>query len=251
MNSVVALILCLLVGLFLLVGLIFVFKTKKDLKLIDFSIALAFSVLITLGFLEILPESLELVSSKLNNTISYILVFVLAIVGIAILKIIDIFVPNHSHSGNSSKNVLKHIAVITTVAIFIHNIIEGMALYSSFIISFKTGIIFSIGISLHNIALGLLIGTGVYHSNKSKRKTFNFMLVLALSTFVGSLIMSIFNVYLENNVLLGAILSLTLGMIVYITVIELLPLIINTKNKKITSIGIISGLLIMTLTMFI
>lgn len=247
----VALLLCLIVGLFILIGLIIVFKSKKNSKLIDFSIALAFSVLLVLGFLEILPESVELISSKYSLNISYIFVFVLAIIGILLLKVIDIFVPNHSHDGKSSKNVLKHIAIITTIAVCVHNIIEGMALYSAFIVSIKTGIIFSIGIALHNIALGLLIGSGVYNSNNSKKKTFMFMLMVALSTFIGSLIMMIFNIYLESNFILGIILSLTLGMIIYISILELLPLLIKTTNKKVSIIGVVLGLIIMILTMFI
>ncbi len=247
----ISLLLCLIVGLFMLIGIIPVFKSKKSSKLIEFSIALAFSVLVILGFLEILPESVELINSKITITYSYILVFVLAIIGIIILKIIDIFIPNHSHDGNSNTKTLKHIAIITAVAVCVHNIIEGMALYSSFILSIKTGIIFSVGIALHNIALGLLIASGIYNSNNNKKQTFIYMLIISLSTFVGSIIMMLFNIYLESNFVLGIVLSLTLGMIIYISILELLPLLLNGKSKIVRIVGVITGLIVMLVTMLI
>lgn len=251
MNILISLLLCLIVGLFTMIGLIFVFKAKKDSVLIDFSIALAFSVLITLGCLEILPESCELISSRLDAPGSYALVFVVTILGVVILKMIDLFIPNHSHEGKHNDNVLKHIAIITAVAILIHNIIEGASLYSSFLVSLKTGIVFSFGIALHNIAVGLLIGAGIYKSNNDKKRTFIFMLLISISTFLGAVLMAIFNLYLESNLILGIILSLTLGMIFYISLLELLPLVITTKSKKISLFGLILGVIIMILTRLI
>lgn len=249
MNVFISLLLCLIVGLFTMIGLIFVFKSKKDSLLIDFSIALAFSVLITLGCLEILPESYELISGEFSGITSYIITFLITISGVCLLKLIDLFVPNHSHEGKHNNNVLKHIAIITAVAILIHNVIEGASLYSSFIVSFKTGLVFSFGIALHNIAVGLLIGTGLYKSNNNKKKTFIFIFLISISTFVGAVLMAIFNLYLESNLILGIILSLTLGMILYISLLELLPLVVATKSKKVSSIGLVLGIIIMILTM--
>lgn len=251
MNSFVSLIACLIVGMFIFIGAIIVFKVKKKEKLLDFSIALAFSVLLTLGFIEILPESIELVGSKFNKTNSFIIVFLLAILGIIVLKLIDKLVPHHSNKGDSNKQVLIHIAIVTTLAIFVHNVVEGMALYSAFVVSLNTGIIFSVGIAFHNIALGLAISSQFYESNKSKKKTLLLILILALATFVGAVIMMIFNIYLESNLVLGLILSITLGMILYIVFFELLQLFLNSKNKKISALGFIVGLFVMIITKLI
>lgn len=251
MNNLIALISCLVVGLFILIGAIIVFKFKNKEKLLDFSIALAFSVLISLGFLEILPESLELIQKEYDKTISFIIVFILSLFGIIILKVIDKLVPHHSNQGEESKQVLVHIAIVTTLAIFIHNVIEGMALYSAFIISFKTGVVFSLGIAFHNIALGLAISNEYYESNNSKKKTLVLVLTLALATFIGAIIMLLFNVIMESSLVLGFILAVTLGMILYIVFFELLMLFLNSKNKKLSILGFTLGIFIMILTLLI
>lgn len=248
MNSLLALFLCFIVGFVIFLGALITFKVKNKQVLLDFSIALALSVLLTLVFIEILPESLELVSSSFSLTHSYIIVFLLALFGVLILKILDKFVPDHSNHGEGSKKVLAHIAIVTSLAVFIHNIIEGMALYSAFIVSFKTGLIFSVGIAFHNIALGLAISTQFYESNQNIKKTLLLMLLLAIATFVGAVFMMIFNIMMESNLILGLILSLTLGMILYIAIFELLMMFINSKNKKVSAFGFIMGIIIMVLT---
>lgn len=248
MNSLLTLFLCFLVGFIIFVGAIIAFKFKNKQVLLDFSIALALSVLLTLGFIEILPESLELIGSSFSSTYSYIIVFLLSLFGILILKVLDKFVPDHSNHGKGTKKVLAHIAIVTSLAVFVHNIIEGMALYSAFIVSFKTGLIFSIGIAFHNIALGLAISTQFYESNKDKKKTLFLMFLLAIATFIGAILMLLFNIIMESNLVLGIVLSITLGMILYIVFFELLMLFINSKHKKISTLGFVLGILIMIIT---
>lgn len=248
MNNLIALLLCFVVGFIIFIGALIAFKVKNKQKLLDFSIALALSVLLTLGFIEILPESFELISSKLSKPYSYITVFLLALFGIIVLKLLDKFVPDHSNEGKSSKKVFAHIAIVTSLAVFLHNIIEGMALYSAFIVSFKTGVIFSLGIAFHNIALGLAISTEFYESNNDKKKTLLLMFILAIATFIGAIFMLLFNIVIESNFILGIVLSITLGMILYIVFFELLMMFINSKNKRISALGFIVGILLMIIT---
>ena len=251
MNSFLSLLLCLIVGLFSLIGTFIALKVKNKDALLDFSIALAISVLITLAFLDILPECYELISNKLSINYTFITIFVGALGGIIILTLLDKLVPHHD-SGHEQKNhVLEHIAIITTLAIGIHNLIEGMALYSAFLITFKTGLIFSIGIACHNVALGLTITTELQESTKSMKQIIGFMVLLGIATLIGGIIMMLFNIMVESNLFLGIIMSITLGMIVYLVFFELFSLFLKSKNKKISMIGIVCGIIIMLLTSLI
>lgn len=248
MNSFISILFCFLVGLCILIGSFISFKIKNKNKLLDFSISLALSVLLTLVFIDILPEAYELISSKFNNTYTFVIIFLLSLFGVLFLKYLDNFVPHHEHNGEGKRQVLRHIAIVTTLTVGIHNLIEGMALYSAFVVSFKTGLVFSIGISCHNIALGLAITSEFDIASNNKKTTYLLMFALALANLIGAFLMMLFNFIIESNILLGLIMAITLGMILYIVLFELLSLFIKTNSKKISLLGFLLGLLIMIFT---
>ena len=221
----------LLVGLFTLLGSVIVITTNNSKKIVDFSISIGFGVLIALILLGIFPESLELIQSKYNLDISLILIILLVIIGIIILKILDKFIPDHHTHGNSN---LVHVGLITSVALFIHNYLEGMAVYTSL-----------------NTALdfGMSITSFLYH--QGKKKAVIYCLFVSLATFFGGFTLLLFNDFIINEFIRGIILSITLGMLIYIILFELLPHILHSKNKYKSILGIILGTLIFAITKFI
>lgn len=121
-----------------------------------------------------------------------------------------------------------------------------MAIYTSLDTSLKFGTLLGIGVALHNIPLGMSITSFFY--NKGKSKALLLSLIVSLSTFLGGLTITIFNGFIINDFIRGIILSLTLGMLVYIVVFELLPHIIENKNKKMSIIGISTGIIILLIS---
>ena len=105
-----------------------------------------------------------------------------------------------------------------------------------------------IGIGIHNIPLGMVIASTFYKKNKSKLKTFLITLLISLSTFAGGIIAYI---YVMNELLEGILLAVTLGMIIYITIFELLSQIKEIKNKKIVIIGITLGIILMIISILL
>lgn len=238
----------LLAGVSILIGTLIVFLLKNNKKLTDFSISMAFGVMITLLIFELIPESFELLSEEFTFSTNIIIVISLALGGILILKILDLFIPDHDHEDHVSNKNLFHIGLVSSVALILHNLIEGMAVYSTAITNNSLGFLLTIGISLHNIPLGIMITSTLYKSNKNKKKTLLILLVIALSTLVGGVLMLLLSSII-NDVVRGILLSITLGMIIYIILFELLSEMITIKDKKITILGTISGIIIFLLTL--
>jgi zinc transporter ZupT len=69
------------VGLFILIGTVFATKFKDNKRFTDFSISLAFGVIIALILFEILPETYEVLNSELGlfRTILCIIILILII----------------------------------------------------------------------------------------------------------------------------------------------------------------------------
>lgn len=247
MEQISGLLITLFLGLFILVGTLIVFITKNNDKFIQFSLSLAFGVMVTLIVLDLIPEAIELVGDKFDNTKSFLIIFISTLLGIFILKLLDKFVPDHDDDGEIDNDNLLHIGVVSSIALVLHNIIEGMAVYTTVTSSLKLGLMVSIGVGLHNIPLGMVIASTFYTSNKSKKKTILISFLISISTFIGGLLMCLIS-SLINDLLLGILLCITLGMLLYIIIFELFPHIIKTKYKSISIIGVISGIALLIIS---
>lgn len=241
----------LLLGVFIIIGSLIAFLIKRKERVVDFSLGLAFGVIIMLILTHMLPETIEMLG------LSHIYLFLIfTIVGYGILKLLDNFIPDHDDDGKGmDKHELKenliHIGVITSVALVLHNIIEGMAVYSTVLSDASLGLAVTIGIGFHNIPLGMVIAGTFYQSNENMSKTLLSILLVSLSTFAGGLIMFFLGLTSISPIVSGILLSVTLGMLIFISMTELLPRIRNTKNKKVTIIGITIGVLIQLIAFFL
>ena len=256
--NIVVLLLTLMVGIFILIGYIFADKFKDNKRFTDFSISLAFGVIIALIVLELIPEVHGSLKELLDSRRAIILIIVLILIGIYILKILDSFIPHHVHEEHHDhkhknddcyKEHLKHVGIISSAAIIIHNIIEGMSLYIVSSNSIISGLLMCIGIGLHNIPLGLVVGTTLSNSNYNKKDSLNIIILVSISTFIGGLIMFILGSVpaIVEAILLG----ITLGMLIYISLFELLHQIYHMKNTKISRIGICFGIILLIICLLI
>ena len=107
-----------------------------------------------------------------------------------------------------------------------------------------------VGIGLHNIPLGMAITSTSYQSHKDKKKTLILLTIIALSTFVGGLFMFVFKAELLNHWVLGSLLSITSGMLLYIILMELLPHMMDAKEKKYAYLGVVVGVLLIIISTF-
>ena len=231
-----ALLLTLLSGLFFLVG-IFVYRFVKDkTSFANFSLGCALVVIFGLMVFDIIPELIEIKKW-------WLIIFV--IIGLLFLLLADKFVPHHEHNHKKDDDEKKehqehliHISTVTLLALLLHNLIEGMALYGVAINNIKDGILMLLGIGLHNIPFGFQIAS----MNKFKNHPL-LITLLVISGFIGGLIFSIFG---EINIIIeGIIIAMTLGMLLHIFLFELLKEVWESRNKLETILGVFIGIIIL------
>ena len=222
-------------GVSFLIGYIITMLMNNNKKLITFSLGFSFIVIFGLIIFDLLPECLELVSNKFT-----ILIF--ALIGIIILKLLDFFIPDHDHDSNK-KNHMEHIGLISFVALFIHNVIESTAIYTTSLTTLSMGIIMAIGVSFHNIPLGMQISSMI----KNNKIKFSLMLGLSLSSVIGIILLNIFKITLNDNILC-VLISITLGMLIYIALFELLCEVKENIKKRELQLGLISGIVLVVVS---
>ena len=256
--NIIALLLTLFAGLFIIIGSALGIYSKNSKSVIDMSISIAFGVIIGLMALEVMPDSYKVLSGEIGTFRSIIAIIILVIIGILLLKILDMFVPCHEHeSSHDHEHInddchnehLLHVGVLFGAAILVHNIIEGAGLYLIAKGDTTNGLLFCLGIGLHNIPLGLVATTSIINSNMKKTRMLLILTLITVSSFIGGFIIALLGSI--SAITEGILLGLTLGMLVYISVFELSRQIYHMENKTLTRMCILFGLLILTSSVLI
>lgn len=233
-----AIVITLLSGLSFLIGYVITLFIKNQKKLIIFSVGFSFIIILGLVLFDLLPECLEVMNPKWA-IIGY------AASGLLILKILDIFVPDHDHKSNH-ENHMEHIGLISTIALVLHNIIEGTAIYSASLTDTKMGLMMALAVSFHNIPLGIQVSSLV----KNKKEKALLLCLLVISSIVGVALINVFKITLDEGIL-GILISITLGMLIYISMFELLCEIKEHIKDKMLWIGFVLGLAVATIGLLI
>lgn len=250
--SPMGLLLTFLVGLFIVFGSLLGLYSKNNKRVTDMSVSIAFGVVLGLIVLELLPGSYEILSNKLGAFRAVISIIILVLLGIVLLKMLDMFVPCHSHeehhehehlNDDCRNDHLHHIGIVSSVAIVIHNLIEGASLYLVAKGDIASGVLLCLGVGLHNIPLGLVISSTLIGSNFKKINTILIIVGVTISTFIGGFIMALIGEISELTE--GLLLGLALGMLVYIAIFELAHQIYHMKNKTLARMCILFGLAIL------
>lgn len=229
-----------MLGFFILIGA-GIADFAKGRFIEQLSISIALGTMLSLAILELLPEAMEYFSGK---RLPFLLLFIAA--GAIFLKVLDQAAPahGHCHGGETAcrDQEIVHVGVTASAAIIIHNLVEGMAVYSVAASSLKLGLLMALGVGLHNIPMGMIVFSTLKHERKKIRGIF--LGLVSLSTFIGGLLMS-FVGGLHNEFFMGALISLALGMLLYIVVMELLPYVLSSRPKRLSAAGVACGAVIM------
>lgn len=107
------------------------------------------------------------------------------------------------------------------------------------------GITLAIALALHNIPEGISVAIPIYYSTGSKKKAFIYTLVSGMSEFLGAIIASIFFSWLSSDLFMGCLYSIIAGIMIHISIYELLPASFKFNRPKLTMILFIVGFIFM------
>ena len=134
-------------------------------------------------------------------------------------------------------------------AIAIHNFPEGMAVFMASLVNPATGLSIALAIAIHNIPEGITVSVPLYHATGSRKKAFFYSFLSGLAEPLGALTAWLLLMpFLTENVMMCTFAAVA-GIMVFISFDELLPLAEEYGEHHIAIYGIISGMLIMALTL--
>jgi len=198
-----------------LIGIFFLsMSTEKLRKILIFLVSFAVGGLFGDAFIHLLPESFE----KINNSI---IASLLIITGILIFFILEKFLRwRHCHIPTSEKH-LHPVVTMNLVGDGVHNVIDGMIIGASFLISTTIGISTSLAVVLHEIPqeigdFGILV-----HGGLTPRKALTFNFLSAVFAILGTILSLTVGPYIKNYA--TYILPITAGGFIYMAGSDLIP----------------------------
>ncbi len=228
-----------------LIGLAF---KKESSKFMSSVLGFTAGVMIGVSFFELLPSSFE--------SIGFIKSSIAFVIGFIFMFIIDYFIP-HEYIGQkekvsekTDKNLLRT-GLFVAIGIAIHNFPEGMATFYSSVVNIKVGIAIAVAIAIHNIPEGIAVSAPVYKATGSRSKAFLWSFLSGVVEPIGAVLTAFILFSFLNLQILGFILAGIAGLMVFISIDELLPVSKSYGYSHLPIISFICGLAIMILSLFL
>ena len=238
MNTNIAFLLSIIAGFSTMIGAFIIFLSKKKcLNFLIGGISFASSVMLFISLFDLIPESISFLKENFYTFPSVIICLVFISIGVCISIIIDKLFPN-----TFDEKALYKLGLITMIGIMLHNIPEGIATFITTSKNINLGIAITIAITMHNIPEGISIALPIYYYTRSYKKAFIYTFVCALSEPLGALLAYLF---LKPTFLtLGMVYAIIAGIMIHISVYELLPSACKYKRYRTVFIFYILGLIL-------
>lgn len=223
--------------------------------------ALGFSagIMLYVSFMEMMPDAREMLSLAFGTKAGEGVLLLAFFAGMALIQLIDFLVPEsiNPHEMHGMEDVcregknerLKRTGLLAALTIGIHNFPEGIATFTSALGSLDVALPVAVAIAIHNIPEGIAVSVPVYHATGSKKKAFWYSFLSGLSEPAGALIAFAFLLPFWTPALSGILLSAVSGIMVFISLDELLPSAERYGKHHVSIAGVVAGMLVMAVSL--
>ena len=250
-------------------GALVLFKKKLSSNFLAAALGLSAGVMIFISLAEMFPQAQAEIMGIEGFTHGKAYVLLAFFVGIGIITLIDFLIPEyenpHEASGLSldahtpavgmleqtgNDKALQRLGLMSALAIAIHNFPEGIATFIGALNDPQMGTGITFAIAIHNIPEGIAVAIPIYYATKSKGKALLLATLSGMSELIGALlclaVTSIFGVELSGNgPAFPLILAAVAGIMIYISLDELLPTAEKYGKHHIAIAGVVAGMAIM------
>ncbi|HOI32100.1 MAG: zinc transporter ZupT [Bacteroidales bacterium] len=228
------------------------------------SVALGFSagVMIYVSFVEILSKArIELTAVYGFREGSWYTVLAF-FAGILVIGLIDKFIPSIENPHevkriedmdhiDEKKRKLARMGIFTALAIGIHNFPEGLATFTAALSDPNLGIAIAVAVAIHNIPEGIAVSVPVYYATGSRKRAFWLSFSSGLAEPVGALVGYLLLMPFLSPTVFGVLFAMVAGIMVFISLDELLPAAEEYGEHHYSIYGMIAGMALMAVSLLL
>jgi len=230
------------------------FIRKPKITYLSFSLGVSAGVMIYISFMELLPEASETIGEFWGLAAFFM--------GIGVIGLIDMLIPEpenpHEFAGidepavvHKENSRLMRTGLFMAVAIGIHNFPEGLATFASALGNVKLGVFIAIAIAIHNIPEGIAVSVPIFYATGNKNKAFFYSFLSGVSEPVGAIVGYLILMPFLTVPVLAGLMAFVAGVMIYISLDELLPMAHRYGHGHLVIAGIVTGMLIMAVSLLL
>lgn len=261
-NFLIPLLLTLGAGLATGIGSALAFFAKRTNKrLLSFSLGFSGGVMVYVSFVELFQQANIALEAEWGGRMGLILTVTAFFAGILLIGIIDRLVPSveNPHEAHLVEEMdkqphnrkLMRMGLMTALAIGIHNFPEGIATFASAVDNTTLGIAIAVAIAIHNIPEGIAVSIPIYYATGDRKKAFILSLLSGVAEPVGALLAWLVLMPFMSPTLMGCILSGVAGIMVFISIDELLPAAREYGEAHTSIYGVVAGMALMAVSLIL
>jgi len=227
--------------------------------------ALGFSagVMIYVSMIEIFVKARGALSAAVGNAQGYLLTTLAFFSGILLIALIDKLVPSfenpHEVRGvedmqkdryeDIKKRKLNRMGLFSALAIAIHNFPEGLATFMGGLHDPALGSSIAIAVAIHNIPEGIAVSVPLYYATGNRKKAFGLSFLSGLAEPVGALVGFFLFFRFFTDTIFGVLFAMVAGIMVFISLDELLPTAEKFGEHHVAMYGVVSGMAVMAVSL--
>jgi len=256
-NIGFALLLTILAGLSTCIGGTIAYFIKKP-KLVYLSIVLGFSAgaMIYISFMELLPRAFENIGE-----IESIAAFFIGIISIGLIDMSIPIITNPHHykeltdyddsKKSRADKIIMKTGLLTALAIGIHNFPEGLTTLGATLNDVKLGIFIALAVAIHNIPEGISVSVPIFYATNNKKKAFFYTFLSGIAEPIAAVIGVLILLPFLSVQLVSLLLAFSAGVMIYISIDELLPMAHKYGHSHTVIIGIVLGMFVIAVSLFL
>lgn len=260
-----AFLLTLFAGLSTGIGSAMAFFTKStNTKFLSISLGFSAGVMIYVSMVEIFQKAKESLIAEFDEKTGTTYAVIAFFAGIVIIALIDKIIPSAenpheirkvedvkdpSKTGNDRK--LYRMGVFTALAIAIHNFPEGLATFAAGLTDPTIAIPIAVAIAIHNIPEGIAVSVPISYATGSRKKAFLLSFLSGLAEPFGAVVGYFLLRNIFNDTIFGVLFGMVAGIMVFISLDELLPTAREYGEHHLAIYGLISGMVVMAISLLL
>jgi len=229
---------------------------RPGAKFMGFTLGFSAGVMILVSFAELMPLAVE------TPGVGFLGAYLAFFLGMGGYFLIDVLLPHdyigqHDHSpgrmaaGDLSKSwSLERTGVLVAIGITIHNFPEGMATFVGAMKDVRLGLAIAVAIAIHNIPEGLAISAPIYAATGSRRKAFGWSFLSGVSEIAGAATAAAVLHPILTEKVMGVVLAVVAGVMVVISLDELIPAAKAFETEHLPIVGVIVGMAVMVVSLW-
>lgn len=235
---------------------------RTNTRFLTLSLGFSAGVMIYVSFVEIFQkgrtELIEAHGVVMGNWVSVAAFFG----GILLIAMIDKFIPNIDNpheikrveemdEEQVKKKKLARMGIFTAIAIGIHNFPEGLATFTAALNDPGVGIAIAMAIAIHNIPEGIAVSVPVFYATGSRKKAFWLSFSSGLAEPVGAAVGFLVLMPFMSPLIFGILFALVAGIMVFISLDELLPAAEAYGEHHLAIYGLVAGMAVMAVSLLL